>query len=545
MLDPDSWQEPFSPAMVFSGRRSVIPGDMDSDELALLAEALPFVQPVVLRARVADALWTHQRPRDPTVSVVAVEAYLSAPLTWESWVRSGRDGFRRVIELTRRQGKPGIIVLQRIAHDLYTFLIAGNGDGFMSASVSEVLRKTGQVTSEQASDLGRRLVALASEPPGADRRERALLREAAEWWRRAHEPEESLACQVRIADSYLAEAEERMRGDRGALIASAALEKSLAVLRALPRKFRDARGLDQVLAERQRRLRELRQYSLEEMTAVGSESVDISQWVAQAREHVAGRGRLEAVAQLARITPLTDVAEEMRQARERLSDALSRLVHRSTLSSDARKTSDREGSAGLGPSDDEVIDEVVRTRTHAIGLIVDALILPATATLMVEHRFDMAFFESACAESPTVPVGHGGLWARGLWHGLNGDFPSSVSILVPQVEQFIRAHLKARGVHTLHVGDGGVETEKSLGALLDLDDTATFLGPNLAFELRALLTEQSGPNLRNELAHGLMSDGGSWSAPSVYAWWLCLRMVMAPLAASIDAVVEGSEQPDA
>ena len=48
-------------------------------------------------------------------------------------------------------------------------------------------------------------------------------------------------------------------------------------------------------------------------------------------------------------------------------------------------------------------------------------------------------------------------------------------------------------------------------------------------ELRALLLEQGGANLRNNIAHGLFDDVASWSASSVYAWWLALRLVVTPL----------------
>lgn len=41
MLNPDSWDEPFSPAIETARSRTVVPGDLDADELTLLAEALP------------------------------------------------------------------------------------------------------------------------------------------------------------------------------------------------------------------------------------------------------------------------------------------------------------------------------------------------------------------------------------------------------------------------------------------------------------------------------------------------------------------------
>jgi hypothetical protein len=48
-------------------------------------------------------------------------------------------------------------------------------------------------------------------------------------------------------------------------------------------------------------------------------------------------------------------------------------------------------------------------------------------------------------------------------------------------------------------------------------------------EVRALLVEQGGANLRNDIAHGLFDDIASWSRSSVHAWWLALRLVVTPL----------------
>jgi hypothetical protein len=129
-----------------------------------------------------------------------------------------------------------------------------------------------------------------------------------------------------------------------------------------------------------------------------------------------------------------------------------------------------------------------------------------------------------------VPHGHELIWAHGLRHGLNNDFASAACILVPQIEHLVRTHLKQNGVHTLVTDDNGVETEKGLAPLLEDPETAEVLGQDLVFELQALLTQQEGTNLRNTIAHGLASDHDLFSEPSVYAWWLALRLATLPLA---------------
>lgn len=53
-------------------------------------------------------------------------------------------------------------------------------------------------------------------------------------------------------------------------------------------------------------------------------------------------------------------------------------------------------------------------------------------------------------------------------------------------------------------------------------------GGDVGFELRALLCGPIGPNLRNEVAHGLIGDSAFSSGVSVYLWWLTLKLVFMP-----------------
>jgi hypothetical protein len=57
------------------------------------------------------------------------------------------------------------------------------------------------------------------------------------------------------------------------------------------------------------------------------------------------------------------------------------------------------------------------------------------------------------------------------------------------------------------------------------------LGPGVVGELKVLLTDQHGPNLRNKIAHGEMRDAELAGPIATYAWWLVLHMVAAPVVA--------------
>ncbi len=96
--------------------------------------------------------------------------------------------------------------------------------------------------------------------------------------------------------------------------------------------------------------------------------------------------------------------------------------------------------------------------------------------------------------------------------------------MVPQVEHLVRWHLKSAGVKTTTLSADGIENENGLSTLVDLPEVETIFGEDLAFELKALFCDAFGPNLRNELAHGLLGDADCQSAQVAYAWWLLLRI---------------------
>jgi hypothetical protein len=116
------------------------------------------------------------------------------------------------------------------------------------------------------------------------------------------------------------------------------------------------------------------------------------------------------------------------------------------------------------------------------------------------------------------------LIAKALFAGFERDLVTALHLLVPQVEHLVRWHLKSSGVKTTTLSADGVENENGLSTLVDLPEVAKIFGDDLAFELKALFCDAFGPNLRNEVAHGLLDDENCQSAQTVYAWWLLLRM---------------------
>ena len=54
----------------------------------------------------------------------------------------------------------------------------------------------------------------------------------------------------------------------------------------------------------------------------------------------------------------------------------------------------------------------------------------------------------------------------------------------------------------------------------------------MAFDLRGLLVERFGLNLRNDIAHGFLAEPQMLTEGALYAWWLALRLCCIPIAAA-------------
>src|SRR5690606_27535897 len=147
---------------------------------------------------------------------------------------------------------------------------------------------------------------------------------------------------------------------------------------------------------------------------------------------------------------------------------ISHIFPSSTFSSDFRKVAVRQGASQ--PADDDAAwSEMVRT-VYFHAQMLGRMIQAAQEVLTTEHRLDRQYMARLRTESPTVPPGHEGLWSVGLALGMDGNYAAAVCVLVPQLEQVVRVLLKRNGVHTLFVDDLGVESEKSLNALLDMTE---------------------------------------------------------------------------
>jgi hypothetical protein len=105
----------------------------------------------------------------------------------------------------------------------------------------------------------------------------------------------------------------------------------------------------------------------------------------------------------------------------------------------------------------------------------------------------------------------------------------ALHLLTPQIENSIRAIFISNGVITSKLGSDDRQDERDLGWMLPRPEMASIFGEGMAFDLRGLLVERFGLNLRNDIARGLLTEPQMFTEGAVYAWWLTLRLCCFPI----------------
>lgn len=91
---------------------------------------------------------------------------------------------------------------------------------------------------------------------------------------------------------------------------------------------------------------------------------------------------------------------------------------------------------------------------------------------------------------------------RGLIKFFEGDYISSIHILVPQFESTLRNFFKQAGYATTSIKKGGTQQDQTFNAFLDREDIKSALSDDDYTLIRVIMVEQTGLNLRNNIAHG-------------------------------------------
>jgi hypothetical protein len=526
---PDDFQNPYAPTIqLVDGSRSEMPGDLSEGDLEVLSLVVDLIPDLIFRSRVLDVLALHgDRKLRPQRHVAQVQALIDNGVAPHTLVHA-REQWERGISVAVRFGAATRSELDSLVQ-LLVDAVENSADGALVVTVARVLRTHG-LAGANAASISARLLAVTGSPNSIA--SRYTLEEAAMWFRRAGDTTSAEDTVFAIVQGLVAEADASMQDNgRGGLVAAVHLEDALQTLRTLPKSARERLGAGNMTANLARRIREAGATSLGQMHIFQSESIDVSGAVRELLEHLAGVDSPEAMRRFAGLQPFNSYDRSKEDAERAVAEyPLSSIFPVSYFSHDGRTVyrsgtgDDVELYGETGP----VWRQMVQTYQIRIDLLGGVVIPHAWRQMTSEHRLSLRDFEAITKGSTVIPPGSAGLFARGLFHGYNGDFASAAHLLSPRIEALVRYHLANSGESTSTIDSDGFENEVGLSALMKNELIVEILSPDVAFEIRALLCGPMGPNVRNDVAHGLVDDLIGRSATSAYFWWFALKLAFIP-----------------
>jgi hypothetical protein len=559
----DSKENPYGPCWSgVDGKRSLMAEDLSEKDLDVLADVVAVIDDADFRARVADVLWECRR--DYKMAEIAVRAFLEAAqqIKTDNLWPPYSDRLERAANLAAKLGfgKPlHQEVLSAVESAIAEFEVKPKS-GLLCNRLMEIALAHEVSDTLRYTKLSERLANDFAAAKNWDFSE-AYWQSAGRWYIRRKEESEVRRCQLAAAECLISKAEQGLQNDK--LGPSFAAHWMGAGVQAL----RQARGDSERINTVHRRFLEVQKEALTKMNPMELD-VDAIPGFRDSEEkvreaavaHVAGYSFERAVVRLAHIAKPTDSAH----LREQLQSQSKEFIWDKIVSTEALdhsgKVADIMPPTGFGPEDVE--EEGMRKRMVqqakeiAWRLAVAWKIEPARVQIVQEHpirRRDLIFL---VANNPFIPPGHEGIYLRGLQAGFLGDWLVAMHLLIPQIEASIRHVFQQHEIVTSTIESDGTQKERDLNQLLWMPNMEDIFGPDIAFDLRGILVERFGDNMRNESAHGLMPEGAFYQHTAVYLWWLALylcvtghvqtRLAMqSPDAAKTTAERDSSEGNDA
>jgi tetratricopeptide (TPR) repeat protein len=534
MLRPNSTNDPFQPFIQLEGKRSAIADDFTSEQLGFIADVYSGLEEPMVKARFADLLWLCVNPKRVDFVRVAIRNYLMLPIDPETWHSDVGDCWKRCIRLARQvKDSESIGAIEAAFQSAFEKVYPDSP--FMHLWIAELIENN-RLCTDQYELIAESLFEYATgyHTSGSYREAREYLSLTERMFKAQGKEENWLNCLVLLADGFELEGDSRCGGDTPSqMVANSFYENALQAYRKIPLVKRDALGVTIKLASIREKITEAGSGSLSEMGLIQTPGIDISEMIDCARKHVEDKDSLD-LALLCFTGFTTPKYQELRtRTIEEIQEfPLSNLFGGTHMASDGRviaKTPALHIDAEGDENEQVIINKTIQSFQFDTQIAVKGQIAPALHQILSEFRVTKQYLQKICYHSPIVPEGREYLMASALWGGFEHDFGNSIHLLAPQIEHLVRTTLKSRGLNTSNIDVGGVENENSLATLLNHERAEEVLGEDLLFEFKAVFTESVGPNLRNEVAHGLLDDQSSAGVASVYAWWMVLRLVIRSL----------------
>ena len=524
-LRPDEKVAPFAPMWVIGTQRSADICDFTDDDVDALKLIFPCLKDNDLRARIADVIWLVHREGNFQFAELAVDAYLLAAteqLQLDPFIH-GIDRITRAIHLaaslSRRADKYKHVV-QIIESSIEPLLPRHN------SPIKELVRLLLEYGEGNLQKLAEYTEICALD---AEANKNWFI--AGHYWelkatchRRAKEEGQEHQALQRLATTYVNISQEFVVSGSGYAAAARNIQSAIEVIRRISNTKEQQDQLHKTMLEYQEK-------SLGELGRITSGTIDLTKQIESAIAIVKDKPLPDAIFALALFTSPVG-----KKSMERFVDEMAKkspllaLITSNVVNSSGKVVAKRDSL--LDGSTDQIAEAREAEMFHwaqSEQSILGSVIDHTRRYLLTEHNPSVREILGITANNPFVPPGREAIFAQGLLAGLQGDYLTSLHLLIPQIENSIRYHLNKNGIITSGLNSDGIQEEFDLNKLLDMPETSKIFHEDLLFGLKGTLTSRYGRNFRNLLAHGLLDYNNFFSYDAAYVWWLILKICCMPM----------------
>ena len=516
----DAQASGYAPMLVMSdGQRSFSMEDLDDSGAAIIEEALPLFEPFWIRARLADILWL--KTGDHRYAQIAVSANLSLfdasydPEDWVSCFHAARRAFQIAIKL----GRNNHLFSETLAKvDAVLRKADGTDPLFLSLNLIEMVAPyVDKDRLQRYLSLSQKLFTQAKAGGIASEHVvQAAYRVYADLLHRTNKDNKVRALNLELAEHYEAPADD-LTGRP--IHAELMLQKTY--------NLYDKKQDRERCLQLRGKLKHTQQERLKSMASIPFE-FDAAPIRKNIETLFHGLSRQEAILAFGECAMLYKV-EEVRQGvlTEQQKNVFSSLFSKRFIDEEGRLVKILSPLDLRDPQEDASL-----LREHMVHYVSERRSLGETICLQLAYHKvqergavapeDLSFLID---QNALIPEERKAIIKTGLQLGLNGELYASLHILLLQMENLLRELVKICGDAPTYLKEDGTEDIKPLSQLFDSQKLKEVYDEDLLFTWKTLLDERGGPNLRNEIAHGVLSPKRGSSGAALCFLSLLIRFL--------------------
>lgn len=513
--DEDNGQT-FRPIYSKGHWRTVLPGDFTKNQLDFFSQILPNIHDPELVARISDVLWERRFGDKPYhFAELAIESYISSA---ELLLQSDKGQIFALERIERSITIAKIIHYKNLTGVFLRIEAFCDGeplDEIVLIRMTEGLLKSGYIPNKKILD---KVIECKNQCFGEKDYFRAgrYCGLIVDWYSATKEEHLKRSAQIEQANILVYQAEQY--SDLGKFIEAVSLTKEAIVY------FRNIGNCSPRLTELGEKLDEY-QSRMKENFCTHEFSTDISLFKKIAITAITGKNLKDAIHTLAFGIGIPK-KETIKQQIQNNQSPLLRFISREIIDDNGRTIARNSPSISVDGLDLEkaLEEDMYSYARDERSFLVEGSIKPSLYQINLEHRICEDDLNFIVKNNAFIPEDRKELFKKGLLAGFNSDFIVATHILGMQIENSLRWVLNNEGVITTSLSSEGIQEEIDINRILDFPELIQIFGEDLIFDLKGLLINRFGDNLRNRIAHGLISsDEFSYSA-SIYFWWLTLRI---------------------